>query len=282
VNVPPRVLSVCADDFGLTPAISHGIADLARRGRLTAVSCLTNGARWPETAPLLAAVPPSIDRGLHFNLTEGEPLSAELRRHWPGFPALARLIVAAHLGRLPLPAIASEWQAQWQRLVDATGAAPNFVDGHQHVHHLPGVREIVVEAVATAPGDVAVRNTGCVIGPGDALKRFAIERTGGVALQRLLRHSGIAHNGVLTGVYGFDDPDYRARMQRWLAALPANGALLFCHPAAAGAQDAAAADPIAAARLREAAYLGSAAFEDDLAAAGVTLVSVWQRGPIRG
>jgi predicted glycoside hydrolase/deacetylase ChbG (UPF0249 family) len=282
VNAPPRVLSVCADDFGLTPAISRGIADLAQRRRLTDTSCLTNGAQWRESAPMLADLPPSLERGLHFNLTEGEPLSAELRRRWPRFPALPRLIVAAHLRRLPLPEIAREWQAQWQCFVDATGAAPRFVDGHQHVHHLPGVREIVVEAAADAQGGVAVRNTGCVIGPGDAIKRFAIERTGGAALQRLLLRKGIAHNAALTGVYGFGDADYRTRMQRWLAALPAAGALLLCHPAAADSRDAAAFDPIAAARLREAAYLGSVAFDEDLAAAGVTLASVWQQSPRKG
>jgi len=279
VNAPVRVLSICADDFGLTAAISSSIADLAQRGRLTATSCLTNGAHWRAGAPLLADLPPTVDRGLHFNLTEGEPLSAELRRRWPSFPALSRLIVAAHLRRLPLPAIAHEWDAQWQRFVDATGAAPRFVDGHQHVHHLPGVREIVVAAVVAAGSDVAVRNTGHVIGPGDALKRIAIERTGGIALQRLLRSLGVAHNAALTGVYGFDDPGYRTRMQRWLAALPAIGTLLFCHPSAANVNKAARVDPIAAARLREAAYLSSAAFEDDLAAAGATLSSAWQPSP---
>ena len=77
-----------------------------------------------------------------------------------------------------------------------------------------------------------------------------------------------------SGVYDFAEPDYRALMQRWLAALPAEGGLLFCHPG-----DHADGDPpdaIGVARAREIAYLGSTAFAEDLAAADVRLGRVWQ------
>ena len=283
---PARVLAICADDFGLTPAISRGIAQLAQRGRLTAVSCLTNGSHWPGSAALLAELPVAVDRGLHFNLTEGEPLSAELRRRWPRLPSLPGLIAAAHLRRLPLLEIACEWQAQWQSFIDATGAAARFVDGHQHVHHLPGIRELMLARLADTRSAVAVRNTGATIGPGAGMKRLLIELTGGRRLERLLRQARVEHNGALLGVYGFNDPDYRGRMLRWLAAAPASGGLLFCHPAAradstldTGASDPGAADAIAPARLREAAYLGSSNFADDLACAGITLGHAWQRSP---
>lgn len=283
---PPRVLAVCADDFGLTPAISRGIAQLAQRGRLTAVSCLTNGSHWAGSAALLAELPASVDRGMHFNLTEGEPLSAELRRRWPRLPSLPRLIAAAHLRRLPLHEIACEWQAQWQRFIDGTEAAPRFVDGHQHVHHLPGIRELILAHLATLRSPVAVRNTGRTAGPGAAIKRQLIESTGGRRLQQLLREARVEHNGALLGVYGFNDPDYRGRMVRWLAAAPATGGLLFCHPAAVadstldtGASGPGAPDAIAPARLREAAYLGSTNFADDLACAGISLGQAWQQTP---
>jgi predicted glycoside hydrolase/deacetylase ChbG (UPF0249 family) len=269
-----RRLAVCADDFGLAPAVSDGIAALAQQRRLTAISCLTPGPHWPAGARLLAGLPDTVERGLHFNLTEGAPASAELRAHWPQFPALPRLIALAHLGRLPLPAIAAEFRTQWQRFVDATGSAPAFVDGHQHVHHLPGVRDLVLDALATAGTAVAVRNTGRISGPGFAFKRWVIARTGGAALLRQLQRGGLAHNAVLTGVHDFGVADYRRLVRGWLAALPPQGALLFCHPGAAGPV-ADASDAIAAARLREAAYLGSAAFADDLAGAGVTLGPSW-------
>jgi len=222
--------------------------------------------------PLLRALPPDVERGLHFNLTEGVPLSAELRRHWPRFPSLPRLILAAHLRQLPQAALAQEWRTQWQVFAQATGAAPQFVDGHQHVHHLPLVRQLLVQEITAEASVPAVRSTACLTGPGEGFKRRLIEATGGWFLQRTLQRRGIRHNPSLAGAYDFIDPDYGARMRQWLAALPEAGGLLFCHP---GNLPASAQDPIAAARLREAAYLGSDAFVQDLRDADVRLGKVW-------
>jgi len=270
-----RTVSLCADDFGLAPPISQGIAELAHQGRLNAVSCLVTGPHWPADAALLAGLPPDVKLGLHFNLTHGEPASPALRDRWPRLPALPMLMLRAALAMLPRAALADEWRAQWQRFVDAVGRAPDFIDGHQHVHHLPGVRKIVLEAALES--GAAVRNTGRVAGPGHTFKRRVIERSGGRALQRELVARGIAHNAVLVGVYDFDARDYRALMRAWLAALPDEGALLLCHPARGAV--ASGDDPIAEARGREAAYLVSREFLDDLADAGVSLGPVWRKRP---
>lgn len=267
-------LLVCADDFGLRPGVDRAIAELVGQGRLGAFSCLTNLPRWPEAARVAAALRGSALAGLHLNLTEGAPASAALARHWPRLPGLKTLIAAAHLRRLPLAALAQEIDAQWRAFVAAVGTAPDFVDGHQHVHHLPGIRELVVERAAAA--GVGLRSTARVAGPGDAAKRWLIEATGARALQRLARERGVACNTVLLGAYGFEG-DYRERMRGWLRAVPAHGALLFCHPGQPpGAGEAGALpDPIAPARQREFAYLASDAFARDLADAGVTLSRRW-------
>lgn len=270
-----KQMAICADDFGFSVAVSRGVVELALRGRLSAISCLTSSRRWLDCAPMLADLPRSIECGLHFNLTEGTPSSTELRRHWHRLPALHRLIAMAHLGHLPLEAIRKEWQAQWQRFTDITRATPRFVDGHQHVHHLPGVRDVMLAGVRSACDQVAVRNTGRVLGPGNALKRLLIEHTGGTVLERQLQILGIPHNRALLGVYDFRDPDYRRRVRRWLASAPQEGGLLFCHPGGTGAAADDHADPIGSARLREGEYLRSSAFEDDLAAFGVTLGPAW-------
>src|SRR5437868_5175155 len=119
-----RTLAVCADDFGQSPGISRGIASLAQAGRINATSCLTNGVHWHACAPLLKDMPESLDVGLHFNLSEGEPLSAELRREWPRMPALEGLIIRAHLRMLPLKAIAAEFAAQRAAFMDTMGRTP--------------------------------------------------------------------------------------------------------------------------------------------------------------
>lgn len=267
-----RTLMLCADDFGQTPGISSAIAQLAHAGRLSATACLTNGAHWRSQAPVLRSLPRAVQRGLHVNLTEGAPLSPELRRVWTQFPTLPALIVQAHLRRLPQAAIAAEFEAQRAAFSEAAGQPPDFIDGHQHVHHLPGVRDMLLVALGRMVTPPAVRSTARPLGVGFGVKRFLIAHTGGVALQRLLARRRIRHNASLLGVYDFEEVDYRALMQGWLAALPAEGGLLFCHPGAADGH----ADPIASARVRELAYLGSAAFSDDLAAAEVQLGPVWQ------
>lgn len=258
-----RRLAVCADDYGLGPAVDRGILALAAQGRITALSCLVTSPRWPASGAALQGC--RADTGLHFNLTEGEPLSAALRQHWPRFPTLGRLLLLAGLGRLPA-AVLAEFQAQLQRFVAVRGQAPAFIDGHQHVHALPGVRPAVLAAAQQL--GVPVRHTGRVCGPGAAFKRRVIAACGGRALAAEARQRGIAMPTALVGVHGFDaHVDYGSHMRRWLRAVP-DGALLFCHPAL-GEPD--PGDPIAAARVREMAYLASDAFVADLAACGVTL-----------
>ncbi len=258
-----RRLAVCADDFGQGPAVDRGILALAEQWRLTAVSCLVTPRRWPTAARALRGA--QVATGLHLNLTEGEPLSPALRRHWPQFPRLGALLAMAALGRLP-PGLADEVQAQLSRFAEVRGAAPDFLDGHQHVHALPGVRHLVL--AAARPWQRPVRNTGRVLGPGFGFKRAVIAACGGRALARVARQQGVPQPSALVGVYDFDPAaDYRALVRGWLQTAP-DDALLFCHPALGGADP---GDPIAAARQREAAYLASDLFVQDLAAAGVVL-----------
>ena len=265
-----RPLLLCADDFGLTPGIDSAIAGLVRAGRLSAFSCLSNGPAWPVDAAQVAALRGPALAGLHFNLTEGRPLSPALARHWPLLPSLPRLLILAHLGRLPLAAVADELAAQWAAFVQASGCEPDFLDGHQHVHHLPGVRPALLRWLQRHP--VPVRSTARLGGPGHGLKRRVIEHSGGRALARALAQRGLPHNRLLLGAYDFQ-ADYRGLMQAWLAQVAPSGALLFCHPGQPSAGD--APDAIAAARQRELAYLGSEAFAGDLSAAGVVLAPRW-------
>ena len=269
-----RVLALCADDFGLSSGISRGIARLARARRLTAISCITNSPHWAANSALLSGLPDSVDVGLHLNFTEGKPLSQRLARVWPKLPALPKLIVLAHLRQLPRAEVRQEVHAQLKVFINEYGAPPRFIDGHQHVHHLPGIRQILLDMVEHVQPMPALRSTAHLPGPGASFKRMVIERTGGKALERELDQRVMAHNRVLLGAYDFVDPDYRALMQHWLAALPADGGLLFCHPGEHVAGD--APDAIGAARERELAYLASAAFTEDLAAAGVRLGRVWR------
>ncbi|HEY4067139.1 MAG TPA: ChbG/HpnK family deacetylase [Burkholderiaceae bacterium] len=268
-----RILALCADDFGLSPGISAGIARLAAARRLTAISCITNSPHWPTQAPRLHGLPETVDIGLHLNFTEGAPLSPRLARRWPTLPPVSTLIARAHLGLLPRADLRNEVHAQLRAFIGAYGEAPKFIDGHQHVHHLPRLREIILDMAEHVQPLPALRNTGRLLGPGFGFKRWVIRNTGGHALERALHQRVLAHNPVLLGAYDFQTLDYGALMRRWLALLPPEGGLVFCHPGARDPGD--SPDAIGAARLRELAYLGSADFGDDLIEAGVELGRVW-------
>ena len=270
-----RVLSLCVDDFGQSPGIAAAVVQLAQARRITAVTCITNTPGWRRDALLLREVMPTVAAGLHLNLTEGQPISAQLARAWPQLPSLPRLLVQTHLRMVPRQALVCEILAQWHAFAAACGRAPDFIDGHQHVHHLPVVRDAMLEVLDGLQVRPAVRSTARVLGPAHAFKRWMIQATGGRALERQLDQRQLPHNTVLLGAYDFRTTDYRARMQAWLAGLPPHGALLFCHPGAPEGLD--AKDAIAAARVRELAYLCSADFQQDLADAQVVLGNTWSR-----
>jgi len=267
---PPLPVVACVDDFGASAPINEAVQALAVRGAISATSCLVGMAHCTSGAMRELVSIASLDVGLHLNLSEGEPVSASLRRHWTQYPRLAELIARCHLGLVPAAAIADECQAQFDRFVALAGRAPDFVDGHQHVHHLPGVRGAWLP-MARAAGVRYVRDTGHVAGPGFALKRSVIERSGGRRLSHALASHGLAGAGPLFGVYDFGARDYRSLMGAWLAQRVAarEPGLLFCHPARPGA--ATASDPIGPAREREWRYFSSGAWTQDLAAAGVAL-----------
>jgi predicted glycoside hydrolase/deacetylase ChbG (UPF0249 family) len=270
-----RRLGVCVDDVGLVDGVAETVVDLAADGRLSEASCVTTAPGWPHAAATLARARAPLELGLHFNLSEGAPLSRELGAHWPALPGLARLLALVTLRRLPLAAIGAEFRAQVDAFAAALGGRPAFIDGHQHVHALPGIRPLILDAIAGWAEAPAVRNTGRLLGPGADIKRGAIEMLGGRALQHDLVARGIAHNRALLGAYDFKSLDYRRLVRAWLTEAPGEGGLLFCHPNAGAGAD--RSDPIAAARRREAAYLASEDFRDDLAEAAFTIGAPWAK-----
>ena len=63
-----KAIGICADDFGLEAGVNEGILQLVAQGRLSAVSCLTQGASFRQDSAKLASM--DVDIGLHLNFTE--------------------------------------------------------------------------------------------------------------------------------------------------------------------------------------------------------------------
>lgn len=153
-----RRLIVCADDYGLTAGVSRGIRDLLERRRISATSVMAASDRWPREAAALRAVAGDANIGLHITLTEQVPLG-RLPIYAPGgrFPPLGAAFKAGMLRRLPLDEIRSEIERQFESFCVHYGRSPAHIDGHHHIHQLPGVREIVVEMARGMGAPVWVR-----------------------------------------------------------------------------------------------------------------------------
>ena len=67
-------VTVCADDFGLTSGISSGILACLERRRISATSCMAARATWLDRAAELRPFAGIADIGLHFTLTDLEPV----------------------------------------------------------------------------------------------------------------------------------------------------------------------------------------------------------------
>ena len=275
----PRPIVLCADDFGLAPGVSNAIAELIAAARLSATSCMSNCGDWRRGAALLretVATHPA-DIGLHLTLTDHAPLSpARDLVSNERLPPLSQLLPRALLRRLPAATIRDELRAQLDAFEDIWGAPPDYIDGHQHVHLLPTVREAVVDEILRRypGGRIWVRDcvepaTRCVKRGISVPKALFISQLG-LGLRRLGREAGLPMNEGFSGLHEFAaGRPFRARMQRFLSELGSRP-LVHAHP---GRVDAAllACDSLTSPREAELAYLAGDDFAADLSAAGVRL-----------
>jgi predicted glycoside hydrolase/deacetylase ChbG (UPF0249 family) len=260
-------LILCADDYALAPGVSRAIRDLAAAGRLNATSVMTPGPNLAdEAARLLAVAPPGFQIGLHVTLTGGlTPLTTPRIAFAEG---IGSLLVRSHLRRLDRPAIAAEIEAQMAVFLAAFGRPPDFIDGHQHAHLLPGIRDLVVAAVDHHAPGAWIRQCSGPRGAGEGLKGRVIAGLSR-GLKRLAARHGIPTNPAFSGAYDFGRGDFATLFPRFLDGLP-DGAVVMVHP---GEVDDALkrVDPVHGPRERERDYLAGAAFPAALAAAGFRL-----------
>ena len=272
-----RKIVLCADDYAMNEGVSRGILALAETGRISATSVMANAPSWPALAGALSAVDGRIGIGLHLTLTWGAPLGPMPHLAPTGrLPGLGPVVKGAIGGRLALGEIADEIGRQLDAFRDGLGREPDFVDGHQHVHALPGIRQALLGVLSGQglAGQVWLRD------PADrpssiVRRRFAARKALVVAaLSRgfgaQARAAGFGTNRGFSGFSPFDPArDPGGDFASYLTAT-GPGHLIMCHPGEV--MGAAGLDAVGEARRRELDYLSSPAFGQLLAAAGVELV----------
>jgi predicted glycoside hydrolase/deacetylase ChbG (UPF0249 family) len=273
-------VTIIADDYALSPGISDAVLELADAGRLSGTGAMVPSPFWPDHARQLAATPADFQAGLHLTLTGGLSPLGDLGPLAPGgqLPGIGTLMGWSLTGRLrgeqPRRLITAEIVRQLDRFEDAMGRAPDFIDGHQHVHLLPGIRGPLLEEMARRypAGGVWLRDCAerpdHILARGVAPAKAALIAALALGLRAAARRRGIATNRGFSGIYGFDG-DFPARMRHFLRrARP--GLLVMVHP---GYPDnvLAALDPVTEPRLAELTYLVSPQFAADLAAVGLVV-----------
>lgn len=254
MSAPARRVVLCADDYGMEPAVNEGILRLAAAGRVTALTCMVEMPAWPEGARALPGIAGRADAGLHLDL--GTRSAGEL----------LALAARGAIGLVDRARVSDRIAAQLDRFEAAAGAPPAFVDGHHHVHQLRPVRDALLDVLRRRYGDRMpyVRNVVPLRPRGT--KAAIVAGLGARPLRDRLRAEGIPHNTDFAGVYDLSArSDFPGLVRGWLADV-ADGALVMCHPGLPGP------DPAAAARGAELRHLESERFADDCAAAGVRLV----------
>lgn len=230
-------LVVCADDYALTPRVSRAIRELIADRRISATSVMTVCPYWPEEAPALKAIAGPADIGLHLTLTDHAPLAAMPELALAGrFPSIDRMIRASLLGRLPVAEIEAEIERQLTRFVDVWQRPPAHVDGHHHVHQLPGVRGALLRVLGRGRfGRPYLRS--CrepvtrILARGAAPSKALVISTLGLGFAKAAKARGLAVNEGFSGVYDFDAggqpiEEMFARFVRHLGPRP----LAMCHP----------------------------------------------------
>jgi predicted glycoside hydrolase/deacetylase ChbG (UPF0249 family) len=158
---PMPCLVVSADDYGNFRGVSAGIIEAATRGIVTATAVFATGERFDDEVPALRDCV-LLDAGVHLNLTDGRPLTPDMRarvQRWGGrFPGKFAMGRAVATGVVPLREIEIEWQAQIERCLDA-GLKIQFLNSHEHIHMLPALFALTL-ALAEDYGIAHVRLTG--------------------------------------------------------------------------------------------------------------------------
>lgn len=215
---------LCADDYGISPGINQAILALVQQNKLSAISCMTLSEHLSEHDALaLKAHHPKIAIGLHVTLTYLPPITGT-------FSAMSenQLFIKTWTRQIDRTIMEEEITAQFRRFIDLFGFPPDFIDGHQHVHVLPVIRDIVLQYRQKFAPKSWIRN---VCHPcGNIIKKRYIVSILGWFFKQQLRWKKIPHNNSIYGFYNYaDNSEFATRFNHWILHAK-NNSLIYVHP----------------------------------------------------
>lgn len=146
----PNNLIINADDFGIDPRVSKGIAHCVENGLINSFSVLPFLDTFHDTLlKSLISRFPNIRVGSHLTFiqthhqSDGSQVQEGLREHSNHYRDFLKLYL---LGRYPPSRIYTEWKSQILFIGKYLGGPEKIahLDSHQHFHVLPGIWPVAV------------------------------------------------------------------------------------------------------------------------------------------
>ena len=193
-------LIVNADDFGRHELINRAVERAFNFGCLRSATVMTGGIAFDDAIKLAKKIP-GLGVGLHLTLANGNPILPP--KEIPTLVTAQGFFHADYVtflkkylrGKISLAEVRSELAAQFEKF-SRTGLKLSHVDSHQHLHHVPGIIEIVLE-LAAAFGVNSMRIAGAKIFDGElnSVGKF-IGRLGLGSLAKFAAHCAHKKNFV--------------------------------------------------------------------------------------
>jgi len=270
---PRRRIVLCADDYGISPAVSGAIRDLIAKRRINATSVMVTAPTFShaEAAALREAAGDHAAIGLHLTLT------APFRPHTHGFaplhdaafPPLAAMARRGLSRSLTLTLLDAEIAGQFAAFRSAFGRAPDYIDGHQHIHVFPQISEALLSVTKHAAPHAWLRQCGRAARKNLEPKGLILDALSR-RFRRLAAERGLRTNPAFAGTYAFRvRTDYAKLFPDFLDGMPDDG-VIMCHPGIVDAE-LARLDPLTDLREREYAYFLGDAFAQLLQRRGYAL-----------
>ena len=277
MNSALRHIWLCADDYGISPAVSAAIRELVARRRINAASVMVVAPSFSasEATALHEAAASRAAIGLHLTLTAPfHSLTNFAPRRNGAFLPLNGMAVYALMHRLDRSQLEAEIASQFAAFRGAFGRNPDYVDGHQHIHVFPQISDAVLRVIKQQAPQAWLRQCGRAASAPKSLadpKGYILDALS-ARLRRLAAKHGLRTNPAFAGTYSFrPDADFAKLFDQFLDGLP-DGGLLMCHPGKVD-RELRELDPLTDLREREYTFFLGDHFPRLLAERGYALAS---------
>ena len=128
-------LIINSDDYGRTTEISRGIRDAHLRGVVTSTTCMMNIPATASDVAIALKETPKLGMGVHLVLTMGRPLlpreaGPSITDEEGNFFKLDKFM--ERVSGINLGEVKTEWHAQIEAFIKASGREPTHLDSHHH------------------------------------------------------------------------------------------------------------------------------------------------------